>query len=191
MRLQIRGVGKRWRNSRQDESKDNPSDGLHGLAPLFLSKMDFSLLALLWCSVVSLSIPKVSMDPIAPCYLLHCIGWARSRSVLGGENGNVRVGGWPHKDYARARANALGRRVRFTGRRAPARAPIGSNGSRGIGQAVPPAAISRVIQRNATMLSSSEPARQEPRSRKVLSTLCQLKIDGRRRLTKRSPNHIQ
>jgi hypothetical protein len=30
MRLQIRGMGKRWRDSRQDESKDNLDDGLHG-----------------------------------------------------------------------------------------------------------------------------------------------------------------
>jgi hypothetical protein len=32
--------------------------------------MDFLLLAFLWCAVVSLSIPKMSIDAIAFCYPL-------------------------------------------------------------------------------------------------------------------------
>ena len=34
--------------------------------------MDLLLLAFLWCAVVSLSIPKLSMNPIALCYLPSC-----------------------------------------------------------------------------------------------------------------------
>jgi hypothetical protein len=33
--------------------------------------MDFLLLAILWCVVASISIPKMNIDPIAFCCLLH------------------------------------------------------------------------------------------------------------------------
>src|SRR5262245_2877230 len=35
--------------------------------------MDFLLLAFLWCAVVSFSIPKMNIDPIAFCYLLPSV----------------------------------------------------------------------------------------------------------------------